>query len=196
MRSRQGEGIKWKQRSECMRWWSLWGEIFPLRGAVLRSLIFEQCCDARQEYSRATTAATGKKKKNPQQLIYKYCTAEESAEEAAGDKPAPLDECYLHNVTGSTSCEQTFRPAKRSIAGSQSHMLMAPLLESFPHFCQQRMKMVYLFAVLIMNECKRSGLLDSCYVKITRKPRVKGKKENRQRFGTGCCCYWWDSVCS
>lgn len=44
--------------------------------------------------------------------------AEESAEEAAGgDKPAPLDECYLHNATGSTSYEQTFRPAQRSIAG-------------------------------------------------------------------------------
>lgn len=50
-------------RSECMRWRSLWGEIFPLRGAVLRSLIFEKCCDARQEYSGATTAATGGKKK-------------------------------------------------------------------------------------------------------------------------------------
>lgn len=50
-------------RSECMLWRSLWGEIFPLRGAVLRSLIFEKCCDARQEYSRATTAATGGKKK-------------------------------------------------------------------------------------------------------------------------------------
>lgn len=62
-RSRRGERIKWKARNECMRWRSLWGEIFPLRGAVLRSLIFEKCCDARQEYSRATTAATGGKKK-------------------------------------------------------------------------------------------------------------------------------------
>lgn len=47
-----------ESRSECMQWRSLWGEIFPLRGTVLGSLISELCCDARQEYSRATTAAT------------------------------------------------------------------------------------------------------------------------------------------
>lgn len=58
-----------KAGEECMRW-SLWGEIFPLRGTALGSLISELCCDARQEYSRATTAAT--RETAPQRLIYKY----------------------------------------------------------------------------------------------------------------------------
>lgn len=66
------------------------------------------------------------------QIPHSY--TEESSEEAAGDKPAPLDECYLHNVTGSTSCEQTFQPAKRSIAGSQSHMQMTPSIVIFSTF--------------------------------------------------------------
>lgn len=59
-----------ESRRECMRWRSLWGEIFPLRGTALGSLISELCCDARQEYSRATTAAT--RETAPQRLIYKY----------------------------------------------------------------------------------------------------------------------------
>lgn len=65
----EGRGLN-ESRRECMRWRSLWGEIFPLRGTALGSLISELCCDARQEYSRATTAAT--RETAPQRLIYKY----------------------------------------------------------------------------------------------------------------------------
>ena len=46
---------------------------------MLGSLISELCCDARQEYSRATTTAT--RETAPQRLICKYCVQLERREE-------------------------------------------------------------------------------------------------------------------